>query len=96
MLEDGAPHVSHWKKSCPSKLSKMDGGASSSDAFRLPSPGQELLHPFGNGLVLKYGYTISLVTSVTSLVGITAELPPSVSNTFLSMLQSQFESMFDR
>ena len=96
MLEGGARHVSHWKKSCPSKLSKMDGGASSSDAFRLPSPGQELLHPFGNGLVLKYGYTISLVTSVTSLVGITAELPPSVSNTFLSMLQSQFESMFDR
>jgi len=76
----------------------MEGGASSSDAFRLLSPDHELIHRFGNGLVLKYGYTISLVTSVASLVGITAELPPSmeVSNVFLSVLQSQFESMFDR
>ena len=76
----------------------MDGGASSSDAFRLPSPGQELFHRFGNGLVLRYGYTMSLVACMASLVGITAELLPSmeVSNVFLSVLQSQFESVFDR
>lgn len=50
-----------------------DGGAGSLDAYRLPVEGQELIHPFGNGLQLHYGHTSGLISKSISVVGSTEE-----------------------
>lgn len=53
-----------------------DGGACSSDPFRLPCHGDELTYPFGNGLVVRYGYSSRLVSSTVAVAGVGAEFPP--------------------
>lgn len=53
-----------------------DGGACSSDPFRLPAAGEELTYPFGNGLVVRYGHTTRLVAKMVAVAGVAAELPP--------------------
>lgn len=54
-----------------------DGGACSSDPFRLPGPEEELTHPFGNGLVVRYGCSSRLVACALSVVAV-ANFPPQV------------------
>lgn len=53
-----------------------DGGACSWDPFRLPAADEELTHPFGNGLVVRYGHTARLVACAVSVIGITTNFPP--------------------
>ena len=55
-----------------------DGGACSSDPFRLPGAAEELTYPFGNGLVVRYGLTPRLVSSTASVAASAAEPPPSI------------------
>lgn len=55
-----------------------DGGACSSDPFRLPGAAEELTYPFGNGLVVRYGLTSRLVSSTAAVAATAAELPPSI------------------
>lgn len=54
-----------------------DGGACSSDPFRLPAALEELTYPFGNGLVVHYGHTSRLVAKTVAVAGVGAELPPT-------------------
>ncbi|CAM9142941.1 unnamed protein product [Ectocarpus sp. 13 AM-2016] len=53
----------------------MDGGASSTDAFRMPAEGEELTTPFSE-FVVRYGHTPRLVRNMAAMAGVAAELPP--------------------
>lgn len=53
----------------------MDGGASSTDAFRMPAEGEELTTPFSE-FVVRYGHTPRLVRNMAAIAGVSAELPP--------------------
>ncbi|CAM9609164.1 unnamed protein product [Ectocarpus sp. 4 AP-2014] len=53
----------------------MDGGASSTDAFRMPAEGEELTTPFSE-FVVRYGHTPRLVRNMAAIAGVAAELPP--------------------
>lgn len=56
-----------------------DGGACSSDPFRLPDPAEELTYPFGNGLVVRYGLTPRLVSSTAAVAAAAAvDLSPPI------------------
>lgn len=53
----------------------MDGGASSTDAFRMPAEGEELTTPFSE-FVVRYGHTPRLARNMAAIAGVAAELPP--------------------
>lgn len=76
--DEGRGLLKHRFNALVGQCGMADGGACSSDPFRLPGAAEELTYPFGNGLVVRYGLTSSLVSSTAAVAASAAELPPSI------------------